>query len=99
MKNVIHQIRYEELYKTDRYAYILLHTAMGQLGREVKKGDVVVPTEWGKQDLRMKYEEGVVTGNPRGYGKCISVRPKGRKTVGRYWAGFWRKKRMPEILA
>lgn len=92
------EIRYEDLWKTDRYAYVLLHSAMGAEGRKVKKGDVVVPTEWGRQNLRMnKYTEGVVTGNPKGYGNCISVRPKGRKTAGRYWAGFWRKKKLPEI--
>lgn len=97
IENKKQKIRYEELWDIDRYAYILLHSEMGRRGKEVKRGDVVVLTEWGKQNLGEKYEEGIVVGNPHKQGNAISVRPKGRKTAGRYWAGFWRKKRMPEI--
>jgi hypothetical protein len=89
--------RYEDLYTTDRYAYNLLHEAFEQRGLDLRKGDVVTMTEWGRQNLKPKNStDGVVTSNPRktGTGNCINVRPIGRKTVGNYWAGFWRKKKI-----
>jgi hypothetical protein len=85
-------MKYEDLYKIDRYAYHCLHSKMTEVGMQVRKGDVVVLTEWGRQNLGYKYSDGVVVSNPRKNGSAISVRPNGRKAIGRYWAGFWRKK-------
>ena len=85
-------MKYEDLSESDRYAYNLLHWVMGEEGRKVKKGNKVVLTEWGKQNLGEKYIEGEVASNPRGFLHHISVRPAGRKTAGNYWSGFWRRK-------
>lgn len=90
--------RFEDFYDFDRYTYHLLHNAFTAAGRNVKKGDRVVMTEWGKQNLGQKHTEGIITSNPRKLGNAICVRPLGRKTVGHYWAGFWRKKKIPELL-
>ena len=41
-------MKYEELAIHDKYAYELLYDAMGQIGMQVKKGDVVViPSDYG----------------------------------------------------
>ena len=86
-------MKYEELAIHDKYAYELLHDAMGQMGMQVKKGDVVVPTQWGIQNSVLKKGDvGFIASTPRELGRTISVRKKGRKSVRRYWAGFWRKK-------
>jgi len=88
-------IHYEDLAISDPYAYRLLHKAFELNGFDVKVGDRVVLTEWGKQGgICKRSNEGVVKGFSR-KGMIVRVRPVGLKTTYSYWAGFWRRKKHP----
>ena len=96
---IIYSGRYEDLYHIDRYAYHLLYKAFGDEGMKAEKGDIVIPTEWAKQNgvARMvKSSFGVVVSKSK-KGNYLTVRPDGRKGTGYYWAGFWRKKRIKYV--
>ena len=88
------EMRYEDLMLTDEYAYLLLHRAFELHGLDVKIGDEVILTQWGRQNgISKKTDKGIVKGF--GKGSTLRVQPKGLKGTYTYWSGFWRKKNHP----
>lgn len=82
-------MRYEELYKKDPYAYLLLWGAMSREGM-LPVGTRVVPTEWALQNgVGKPGDVAVIKGHGRGT-YTVRVLKNGRKHPCSYWSGFWR---------